>query len=228
MQKDNGGNRMKYSYPFLVLIALGLGACTFPALGQSAPSEEQIQTAIAGTRQASPSDTSQPTLTEILPPIETEAPLEAPTEVPTESLPPTDTPTVETDSSTEDADSPAVENPLSDAFIYSSAFLANEQFLVTIQLPQDVSGAYRAEADGKAFTCQVLAQYPDRLYCSGPTLDSGTQVLVRVFEVDSDEVLFEDELLVPAALAAPPPRPGGGGGGQPSPGEPPTRPYPYP
>jgi hypothetical protein len=152
---------MKNIYLLLALITLGLCACTFPGVSESAPSEEQVQTAIAATRSASPSETPQPTFTETTAPTETDVPPEVPTEA--------------------------------------------------------------------SLTCQVLDQYPDRLYCSGPSLESGKQVLVKVFEADSDEVLFEDEMLVPALpFAAPQPSRPGGGGGQPSRGGEPSRPYPYP
>jgi hypothetical protein len=61
-----------------------------------------------------------------------------------------------------------------DASVYGVAHLSRSRLLVSIVVPsartdpQVLARSYSAQVETSRLDCQVLAQYPDRLYCTGP------------------------------------------------------------
>lgn len=88
----------------------------------------------------------------------------------------------------------------SDAVIYSIGFLENGNLLVTIQLPNRISGNYQGNVEGEAFKCTILEAYPERLYCNGPGFKEGQRLMIRIFERPGNELVYEGEFTVPSSL----------------------------
>lgn len=58
--------------------------------------------------------------------------------------------------------------------------------------------AYRVVIEGKeVYQCQVLPQYPDRLYCIGRGRNVYDRITVTIFPVGQDAPVFEDRIYVP-------------------------------
>jgi hypothetical protein len=61
-----------------------------------------------------------------------------------------------------------------DASVYGVAHLSRSRLLVSITVPgartdpQVLGHTYTAQVESSRLDCEVLAQYPDRLYCTGP------------------------------------------------------------
>ena len=85
-----------------------------------------------------------------------------------------------------------------EANVYSLSFPQDDVFLVTIEVPSGVADDYYALVDHKQYECEVLEQYPDRLYCSGLAPETNRIVMVQIVSIESDEVVFEAEIGVPA------------------------------
>jgi hypothetical protein len=78
------------------------------------------------------------------------------------------------------------------------AWLQNYDLLLSFDFPTPVQpDAYRVTLEDKPYACQVLAQYPRRLYCTG----QGAKVLalawVRVYPAGSDRPGYEKQYWVP-------------------------------
>lgn len=82
----------------------------------------------------------------------------APTEPPTETLVPSATPTI----------TPTPGPNFGAASVYAVSHLTGDRLLVTIQIPGGVEGMYQAVVGPSTLNCEILADYPDRLYCTGP------------------------------------------------------------
>ncbi len=70
------------------------------------------------------------------------------------------------------------------AKIYSQGSLGSRQYMVSIQLSEsvkEISGTYFLEVAAKRFKCSVIKDYPNRLYCNGPSPRGGYHA-VRVYE----------------------------------------------
>ena len=212
---------MKRLLLLAALALLALSSCMFN-LGKV--SDADIQTAIAQTLAAAP--TSTPTL----PLPDTAVSVEPPTPTPSSTpFPATPSPIVETQP-------PAISQI--DASVYALSQLENDQLLVTLQIPGGASGDYRATVNDQPFNCKVLVQYPDRLYCNGPTPGSGKFANLKLYREGSNQPVYEQQIGTPPIFgptSPPAPKPGGGEITVPpaateSPTEPPATepPYPYP
>jgi hypothetical protein len=209
---------MKHAALFVLLFSLGLFACSN---AQTTPSPGDVQTAIAQTQGAAPTTN----------PKKSTAPA-TPTPSPAPVVRATSTPTQEaTNIATVIADT----GPHFDfAEIAGVAHMDNGYFLMTIEVSGGVRGEYKAVIGEEEFKCQVLAGYPNRLYCTGLTSQAGQFVLVQVYELGKADPVFEDELGIPplpsnASIQARIKREERGGSPKElPPADSPPYPYPYP
>jgi hypothetical protein len=70
------------------------------------------------------------------------------------------------------------------------------EMMVSIQVP-GIHGEFRAEANGFDYRCSVLPEFPDRLYCMGPTFWAGTEVTLKVFPLQGNSEVLEVQFAVP-------------------------------
>lgn len=87
------------------------------------------------------------------------------------------------------------------ASIYSLAHLGNGHFLVTIEIPGSAGNLkekYTALInEEESLRCIILEEYPNRLYCNGPTEYAGKYVRFQLIDQVSGEVVFESQIGVP-------------------------------
>jgi hypothetical protein len=115
------------------------------------------------------------------PPAPTEVEATA-TQVPTVTVTPTPQPTSE----------------MTAAYLYSSGFLPNWRFFFTVQAAEPLQSSYYGIVAGsKRYTCEIIAQTPDRLFCSGPQAGIDKWVEYAVYEEDSDQVVHEGQFFIP-------------------------------
>ncbi len=99
----------------------------------------------------------------------TETPVPEPTDTPqpeAESIAETTEPTI-----TETPTMTATPNPFANAQIISYGYLENGRFMVTIEVPGGIpEGEFTVLVGEKEYTCEMLPDFPDRLYCNGPAL----------------------------------------------------------
>jgi hypothetical protein len=120
--------------------------------------------------------TPQPTSTQI---VATASP------IPTETITPTPQPTSE----------------MTAAYLYASGFLPNWRFFFTVQAGEPLQSSYYGIVAGsKRYTCEIIAQSPDRLFCSGPQAGIDKWVDYAVFEEESDQVVHEGRFFIPIEL----------------------------
>jgi hypothetical protein len=172
-----------------IITALTLAGCSVVAQAQP-PSESAIQTAIAQTQMADGVVQTAIAQTQMAAPPTTAVPSPTPTTEPTNTpIPPTPTPT-------EDLSTPTPD--FSGASILNHGRLQSGNYLVTIQLPFEVEEEYRATVDEETYDCEILEDYPDRLYCSGPDLSPGEYTIYVYFleQTDEEEALFSLEFTV--------------------------------
>jgi hypothetical protein len=135
------------------------------------------------------------------------------------------------------------EPDFSQAQVYGLAHLGNGHFLVTIEIPGSAGNLkekYTALLnEDESLRCIILEEYPNRLYCNGPTEYAGKYVLFQLFNQISNEVVFETQIGVPPSPylskqgTVPGKKPSGSGNPpspteNPSPTATPVPPYPYP
>jgi hypothetical protein len=84
-----------------------------------------------------------------------------------------------------------------DATVISLGWLEDGSFLITLEVPNGVDGKYWADVGNHAFECDILEDFPDRLYCHGIGVKSGMQVAVSWYRGKVDMPLFETEITVP-------------------------------
>ena len=149
-----------------ILFLFGLLVFVMSACSIFSPSEEAIQAAIQQTQAAVPSST----------------PTTEPTAEPTEEPDPTDVQEVEVEpeSAVHEAEILSAAAIFTEANVYSLSFPQDDVFLVTIEVPGGVKSDYYALVDRKQYKCEVLEQYPDRLYCSGLAPETTKLVMVQL------------------------------------------------
>jgi hypothetical protein len=87
-------------------------------------------------------------------------------------------------------------DPFNGATVYSHGNLAKYTYLITLQLKGSIQGTYRAVIGGKDYKCEIQAQYPDRLYCSGPSVKGGDQT-IAIFEGGGTQPKAEIKIVLP-------------------------------
>jgi hypothetical protein len=84
-----------------------------------------------------------------------------------------------------------------DASVMSTGWLEDGSLLVTLHVPEGLEGNYRAVVGGNEFTCEILANYPERLYCHGTGVKSGVQVEASWYLEGIESPVYETTLTVP-------------------------------
>ena len=159
--------------PFLVitlLLACNLTTATAPQSDQTQPQ---------GENQVGPSATPPPQEPTEPPPSQTPTPA-----VPTETPLPTDTPGPN----------------FGAASIYAVSHLPGDRLMVTVQIPGGVEGSYTSTSATSNQTCEILPEYPDRLYCTGPEPFenySTVSAVFRLFAESQVQPVFETEFNIP-------------------------------
>jgi len=82
------------------------------------------------------------------------------------------------------------------AYVYRYGFLQNNRYLVTMQLANNVVGAYYATIGGKTYKCSIIQDYPNRLYCTGPSVRGGSQP-VLIYSDDANRLVYTGEVALP-------------------------------
>lgn len=165
---------LRFSSLFLILsllLACNLSTATAPQSDQQGPQNDG---------EVGPSATPPPQEpTEAPPPSLTPTPA-----VPTETPLPTDTPGPNFNA----------------ASIYAVSHLPGDRLMVTVQIPGGVQGAYRSTSATSNQTCEILPEYPDRLYCTGPEPFENYSVVSAVFRLFAEgqvQPVFESEFNIP-------------------------------
>jgi hypothetical protein len=127
--------------------------------------------------------------------IEAEAPTEIP--VPSDTPLPTDTP----EPSATPTITPTQGPNFAAASVYAVSHLSGDRLLVTVQIPGGVEGDYKAYVSNLPFTCEILPDYPDRLYCTGAEpfgIYSAKQASLEILSEADNTTVFQTEFTVPA------------------------------
>jgi hypothetical protein len=167
-------NRFLPFFSLLILVML-LAGCTTPAT-PAVPTATPVQSTatVEPTTTPAPTETLRPSLTPEVPPTE------APPAPPTATLPPTPDPA------------------LSKITLSGLAWYKNYDLLLSFQFPGPVDPQnYRVTLEDKVYTCEVLAKYPNRLYCRGQGAKVLTTANIRVYQAGSDQPGFEKDVWVP-------------------------------
>lgn len=155
----------------LFLSSLLLAACSTPTATPEPTKAPALETATKA-----PTATMRPSLT----------PAATATPSATETLPPTATPP------------PTPDPALSSIKLVGLAWLSNYNLLLSFNFPGPVdANMYRVTLEDKEYTCEVLAQYPNRLYCHGQGAKVLATATVRVYSTGSNQPGFEQEVWVP-------------------------------
>jgi len=163
------------TYISLLIFAVLLASCAAPT---PPPSPTPVPVQATATAEPSvapaPTETLRPSLTPEVPSVA------SPTLPPTATLPPTPDPA------------------LAQVKLIGLAWYENYDLLLSFQFTDPVDPKdYRVTLEDRAYNCEVLAQFPDRLYCRG----QGAKVLatanVRVYPTGSDQPGFEKDVWVP-------------------------------
>jgi hypothetical protein len=119
------------------------------------------------------------------------------TPAPTDTPPPTDTP--------EPSATPTVtptEGPnFAAASVYAVSHLPKDKLLVTVQVPGGVEGEYKAYVSNLPFACEILDQYPDRLYCNGAEpfgVYYAQEATLEILTLADNITVFTAQFTVPA------------------------------
>ncbi len=77
-------------------------------------------------------------------------------------------------------------------------FLSHWRYFITFKFPEEVRGEYYALVDkNKEYRCEVLPQYPNRLYCNGPLVIVYNWAEIELFAIGSEEPLISGQFFVP-------------------------------
>jgi hypothetical protein len=165
-----------------LLILLGFFTLlTLAACSALNPKPAPLPTVVLPTS-AKATSTNAPTHT----PEPTETPLPSVTPTITATLPPTAVPSVTPDPS------------LAEIKLIGLAWMPRYEMLLSFQFPTAVDAAkYRVTLEDKEYRCEVLAQYPNRLYCFGQGAKVLTTAMVRLYQAGSTTPAFEKEMWIP-------------------------------
>ena len=83
--------------------------------------------------------------------------------------------------------------------MYTAGFLPKWRYFFAVKVPSDtIEGEYYAIVDrNKEYSCEILAAYPNRLYCTGPLSAANDFIDYVIFEKDTDLKVFEGSIFVP-------------------------------
>jgi hypothetical protein len=173
-----------------------IGACAFLAVagqGCTVPATvgevmSTLQAGRAPAAQPAGENPSPPAADTPAPPTDTPPPSDTP--LPTDTPAPTDTPTL----------TATVGPNFGAASVYGVSHLPNNKLLVSIQVPGGVTGDYKAYVENLPFACEILDQYPDRLYCNGPEpfgLYAAKDATIEVLTSADNTTVFMTKFTVP-------------------------------
>lgn len=166
-------NFHRLSLLIVINLFLLLAACTTPSPAAT-PSSVPAQAVVA------------------LPPAATLTP------VPTQTPVPSFTPTASPPPSALNTPAPTADLSLAQVKLIGLNWLPDYNFLLTFQFPGPIDPQnYRAMMEDKEFKCQVLTQYPNRLYCTGPSAAVESMAWVRLYQAGSDQPGFAQYTWIP-------------------------------
>jgi len=78
-------------------------------------------------------------------------------------------------------------------------FLPDYRYFIALRFPEDVVGQYYALVGSNAleYTCEVLPEYTNRLYCSGPLAGLNKYVTIMLFSAETNDLVFTGEIFIP-------------------------------
>jgi hypothetical protein len=115
-------------------------------------------------------------------PFVTETPTPTETPVPTATIMPSATPVMD----------------FSKVKIINLGFLSNWRCLITLEMPKPVQGEYYLMVQtNKQYKCEVIAKFPNRLYCTGPLAVIDDYVDVSLFMVGNNAPVFYAKPFIP-------------------------------
>lgn len=170
---------MKLLYLITLPLLISLVSCISPP---PMPSREDVNTAIAQTRQSN----------FLIPTLQPDLKL-TPTSLPDPTNLPLPTPTLSQIATVIAELKPIFEY----ARIYGVAHLQTGHLLITIEVPGDLRGKYQGLIGNEVFECSILPEYPNRLYCIGQDVHEGEIVQLSIIESRSQNTVFQEEVGIP-------------------------------
>lgn len=159
----------------LISLSLLLAACSRAPVTAMPPVPSQLQVTTAPLPAATPTSLES-------------TPTAAPTRLPTLAPSPTITLTPMA----------TVDPLLSQVKLTGVSWLSDYRFMLIFQFPAPVDPKnYRATLESKEYPCQVVAQYPNRLFCTGPGAAVQSMAWVRLYQVGNDQPGFEQRTWIP-------------------------------
>jgi hypothetical protein len=87
------------------------------------------------------------------------------------------------------------------AQVYSKGPAGYRKYMITIQIPKEagpITGTYHLETAAKKFDCQMHKDYPNRLYCIGPSPRGGYHALRLYEDLGGGAILvFVTDIMLP-------------------------------
>jgi hypothetical protein len=78
-------------------------------------------------------------------------------------------------------------------------FLSNYRYFIALRFPGDVLGQYYALVGSNSleYTCEVMPEYPNRLYCTGPLAGVDKYVTIMLFSAETNDLVFTGQIFIP-------------------------------
>lgn len=78
-------------------------------------------------------------------------------------------------------------------------FLSEYRYFIALRFPGDVVGQYYALVGSNSleYTCDVMPEYPNRLYCTGPLAGVDKYVTIMLFSAETDDLVFTGQIFIP-------------------------------
>lgn len=162
----------------MAVLFAGLLACSLPIA---------LPGASTSAPQAPQAGQPEPPIVEVA----TATPVPSDTPAPTDTPEPTETPTI----------TPTTGPNFGAASVYAISHLPNNKLLVTVQIPGGVEGDYKAYVANLPFACEILDQYPDRLYCNGAEpfgVYAPREASLEIITATDNTTVFTTQFTVPA------------------------------
>jgi hypothetical protein len=81
---------------------------------------------------------------------------------------------------------------------FTGGALADWQYFIALQFDGNLTGNYYAVVDkNKNYKCEILAMYPNRLYCHGPQAAFMDYVNFEVFDKSTNEKVYAERIWIP-------------------------------
>jgi hypothetical protein len=86
---------------------------------------------------------------------------------------------------------------LPDAKLIGLAWYDDYDMLISFQFPSPVKGKYSVTLEDKPYTCEVLAKYPDRIYCKGRGTKVSEYAEISLFAEGSSQPIYKTRISIP-------------------------------